>query len=162
MDNEGKEAVKKESKLLALEMTYHWSRTLYDWYIQQFAISESKSGERIIWPIVLDADDIMLEPKVVVKYAKVIGLDPTKLKFSWSPKNKEELDKMWSVERRMLLTISASAGIVEGKTSRGVVIDEEVGKWKAEFGEEEGSKIERWVKNDMDDYEYLKTRRLRA
>jgi hypothetical protein len=30
VDNEGKENVKNETNLQALEMTYHWSRTLYD------------------------------------------------------------------------------------------------------------------------------------
>jgi hypothetical protein len=104
----------------------------------------------------------MVEAEVVLKYAKIIGLDPAKLKFSWSPKSKEELDKIHPVEKRMLSTISASAGIVEGKTSRGVDINEEVKKWKVEFGDEEGGKTEKWVRDAMPDYEYLKARRLRA
>jgi hypothetical protein len=134
--NEGKEAVKNKTNLQALEMTYHWTRTLYDWYTQDFQTSETKSSKDIIWPIVLEADDIMLEPELVLKYAKIIGLNPTKLKFSWTPKRKEELDKLWDVERRMLSTISASAGIVKGKTASGIVIEEEVAKWMVEFGEQ--------------------------
>jgi hypothetical protein len=84
------------------------------------------------------------------------------LKFSWTPKRKEELDKLWDVERRMLSTISASTDIVEGKTASGIVIDDEVAKWKGEFGEDEGAKIERWVRDAMWDYEYLKARRLKT
>ena len=61
----------------------------------------------------------------------------------------------------MASTISSSAGIVEGKTSKGLVLDEEGRKWKVEFGEEEGSKIEKWVRDAMPDYEYLKDKRLR-
>ena len=160
VDNEGEEAVKNEANLQALEMTYHWTRTLYDWYTQHFQKPETGSSGDSIWPIILEADDIMLEPELVVKYAKIIGLDPTKLKFSWTPKRKEELDKLWDVERRMLSTISASAGILEGKTANGIVIDDEVVKWKVEFGEDEGAKIERWVRGAMMDYEYLKARRL--
>ena len=135
-------------------------RTLYDWYSQHFQNPETGSSGGSIWPIVLEADDIMLEPELVVKYAKIIGLDHTKLKFSWTPKRKEELDKLWDVERRMLSTISASAGILEGKTANGIVIDDEVMKWKIEFGEDEGAKIERWVRGAMMDYEFLKARRL--
>jgi hypothetical protein len=161
VDNEGKEAVKKEANLQALEMTFHWTRTLYDWYTQYFQTSEIKSSKDIIWPILLEADDIMLEPKLVFEYAKIIGLDPTKLKFSWTPKRKEELDKLWDVEKRMLSTISASAGILEGKTASGIVIDDEVVKWKGEFGEDEGAKIERWVRGAMMDYAYLKARRFK-
>ncbi|KAE9367517.1 hypothetical protein N431DRAFT_561474 [Stipitochalara longipes BDJ] len=160
VDNNGKESVKNESKMLALEMTMHWTRTLYEWYRQQFAATKDMSSDEI-WPIIIDADDIMFGPEVVLKYAKIIGLDSKKLKFSWTPKSKEELDKMWDVERRMLSTISASAGIVEGKTSKGLDVDEETKKWKVEFGEVEGTRIEKWVRDAMPDYEYLKSRRLR-
>lgn len=159
-DNNQKESVMDDEQLLALEMTMYWTRTLYDWYTQHFPRHESSSTD-VDWPIILDADDIMLEPEVVLKYAKIIGLDPGKLKFQWSAKSKEELDKMWNVERRMLSTISSSTGIVEGKTSKGLVLEEEVQKWKVEFGEEEGGKIERWVRDAMPDYEYLKAKRLR-
>jgi hypothetical protein len=130
VDNEGKDAVKNEANLQALEMTYHWTCKLYHWYSQHFQTSETKSSKGIVWPIVLDADDIMLEPELVFKYAKIIGLDPAKLKFSWTPKRKEELDKLCDVEKRMLSTISASSGIVEGKIASGIVIDDEVVKWK--------------------------------
>jgi hypothetical protein len=50
---------------------------------------------------------------------------------------------------------------VEGKIASGIVIDDEVVKWKGEFGEDEGVKIERWVRGAMRDYEYLKARRLK-
>jgi hypothetical protein len=160
VDNNGKENVKEDEKLLTLEMTMYWTRTLYDWYTHHLYTSEHVSTE-VSWPIILDADDIMLEPEVVLKYAKIVGLDPEKLRFEWNAKSKKDLDKMWNVERRMLSTISNSTGIVEGKTSMGLVVEEEVRKWKTEFGEEEGGKIERWVMEAMPDYEYLKAKRLK-
>ena len=61
----------------------------------------------------------------------------------------------------MLSTLSASTGIVEGKTSNDLDIDKEVKKWKVEFEEEGGAHIEKWVRDAMPDYEYLKSRRLR-
>jgi hypothetical protein len=45
--------------------------------------------ERVTWPIVLDADDGMLEPEVLRECATVIGLKEEKLKFCWRPKSEE-------------------------------------------------------------------------
>jgi hypothetical protein len=134
VNNEGKEKVKNETNLQRLEMTYHWSRTLYDWYTEQFAHSEKERSLGVAWPIILDADDIMLGPEVVMKYAKIVCLYPEKLKFSWSPKSKQEMDKVHSVERRILSTISASGGIMEGKTSKGIDMDRRwgTGRWNLE------------------------------
>jgi hypothetical protein len=150
-DLHGAEAAKNEA-YHAIEMTMHWSRTLYDWYTKQHTTFSP-------WPIILDADDIMLNPDLVRRYSQIIGLDPSKLRFEWSPTSEEELEKMGRARRRMVSTISASAGIVEGKTGVGIDIDVEAGKWKEEFGEEEGARIERWVRDAMGDYEYMRERR---
>jgi hypothetical protein len=72
--------VKNDAKLLALVVMMHWTWTLHDWCAQQFAKSEEKDSD-VAWPIVPDADDIMLEPDIVLRYAKIIGLDPAKLKI---------------------------------------------------------------------------------
>jgi hypothetical protein len=37
-----------------------------------------------------------------------------------------------------------------------------VGKWKEEFGGLVGRKMEEWVKGAMEDYEFLRERRLRG
>jgi hypothetical protein len=133
-------------------MTMHWSRTLYDWYTTQPTASSHQ-------PIILDADDIMLNSDLVCRNSQTLGLDPSKLRFEWTPTGKEELEKMGRAKRRMVSTISASGGIVEGKTGMGIDIDVEAGKWKEEFGEDEGVRIESWVRNAMDDYEYMRERR---
>jgi hypothetical protein len=104
----------------------------------------------------------MTNPTIVAKYAQLIGLDPERLKFQWKPAGEDELAKLGPEARRMKSTISASGGIVEGKTSVGIDIDVEAGKWKKEFGEVEGAKIERWVRAAMGDYEYLRERRLKV
>ncbi len=161
VDLEGPEVAETESPVIALEMTMHWSRTLYDWYTQQLNPSHTDFDSDVTWPVVLDADDIMTESEVVLRYSKIVGLDPAKLKFSWAAASKEELDKMSKPENRMKSTILGSAGIVEGKTSTGLEIDEEARKWRVEFGEEKGAKIEKWVRAAMPDYEFMKAKRLR-
>ncbi|KAH8682788.1 hypothetical protein BGZ60DRAFT_398738 [Tricladium varicosporioides] len=143
------------------EMTMHWSRTLYDWYCQRLELIGRANPRNKTWPIILDADDIMLDQSIVIQYAERIGLNPDKLRFSWDSMANEEVEKMWKVEKRMKSTIIASSGIVEGKTAQNINIEEEAKKWKVEFGEEEGEKIERWVRAALHDYEYLKARRFR-
>jgi hypothetical protein len=104
----------------------------------------------------------MLKPEVVVKFSKLLGLDPTKLKFEWQPATDVELGKSNEMARRMLSTLMASSGIMAEKTSSNVDIDTEAKKWKAEFGEEISGHLERLVRAAMPDYEYLKERRLKA
>jgi hypothetical protein len=160
VDLQGADATRTEA-YHKVEMTMHWSRTLFDWYAEHLSTSHPDSDPDVSWPIILDADDIMLEPEVVRRYSDILGLDQSKLKFSWQPASTEALDKMSKAEKRMRSTIAASAGIVKDKTSIGLDIAEEAAKWKIEFGEQEGQRIENWVRAAMPDYEYMRGKRLR-
>jgi hypothetical protein len=155
----GAEAAQNEAYHV-IEMTMHWSRALYDWYTAQKTISSQTTPSP--WPIILDADDIMREPDTVRRYSQILGLDPEKLRFEWAPADESELKKMGGVERRMRSTIAASGSIIQGKTAEGIDINLEATKWKKEFGEEEGRKIEEWVRKAMPDYEYMREKRLRV
>lgn len=151
LDIEGLECTKKEWKFRNMQLTMKWSRNLYDWYCSQ------KTEE----PIVLDADDIMTNRSIMVKYAKMIGADPTKLKFSW---NMDKIERDWGeltpAWRRMSSTLRSSSGILEGKTSSGLIVEEEVAKWKEEFGDEIAGILETLVKDALPHYEYMKSKQL--
>jgi hypothetical protein len=99
----------------SIEMTMHWSRALFEWYTNHVSFPTSDSGTDFRWPIILEADDIMLEPNLVRRYSDILGLDQNNLLFSWQPARTEG----------MRSTIVASEGIVEGKTSVGLDIAEE-------------------------------------
>ncbi|KAF2810312.1 uncharacterized protein BDZ99DRAFT_570901 [Mytilinidion resinicola] len=159
VDNEGAEAARSQHAVNQVEMSVHWSRALYDWYTHQ--PEESGSNDDATWPVILDADDVIEDPDLVRKYSRMVGLDPSRLKFAWASASEDELNKMDDMARRMTSTLDASTAIVSGKTSIGLDIDEEAKKWKVEFGEEEGERIERLVRAAMPDYEYMKARRLR-
>ncbi|KAI8628352.1 hypothetical protein F5Y19DRAFT_476756 [Xylariaceae sp. FL1651] len=148
---DGKRRSKKEP--YEAETTMKWVRTLYDFYLGHF-------GEGGEWPVVLDADDVMMYPELVVKYAELVGLDSSNLKFSWDKASQDKLDKLRSSEKRMLSSILASSGVDKGKVAGSIDIDKEAEKWKSEFGEDGGSKLERWVRDAMPDYEYLRSKRL--
>lgn len=159
-DNEEIEQKGKEE--LAMKTTFHWTRSLYDWYHQHLSKSKSELDGEVTWPIVLDADDVMLEPAVIVHFCEIVGLDPSKLRFEWSPASKEDLEGLQSdVVRRMLSTLSASEGVMKGKASTNIDIDSEARQWREEFGEVEGEKVESWVRDAMPDYDFLKSKRLR-
>jgi hypothetical protein len=113
------------------------------------------------WPIVLDADDIIVSPNVVRRYAEILGFDASRLKSEWNAATPEQLSKMGPTERRMRSTIDASTGIVKDKVAGDVDIEQEARKWRKEFGAEMGEEMEEWVRKAMPDYEHLRARRLR-
>lgn len=165
IDNEGAEAASAQQAVNKVEMSVHWSRTLYDWYSQQQAIGMNSSdvvNGDAKWPIILDADDIIEDPLLIHEYSRIVGLDDTCLKFTWAPASEDELNEMGSMARRMTSTLDASTTIVPGKTATRLNIDEEAKKWRVEFGMEEGDRIEVLVRAAMPDYEYMKRRRLRS
>jgi hypothetical protein len=62
----------------------------------------------------------------------------------------------------MYETLLSSEGIDAGKVAGDVDLDEQATKWRWEFGETTGRRLEMLVRDAMPDYEYLKARRLRA
>lgn len=153
-----------KDRWLSIFMTLHWSRRLYDWYTTLYSNETEHTSdpqETATWPIILDADDIISEPRIVERLAGIIGMDVTQLKFSWAPATAEEIEKLSPLARRMLSTLSASDGIQEHNSAAHIDIDEETKKWREEFGESKGQKLEEWVRAAMPDYEFLKDRRMR-
>ncbi|KAI1343679.1 hypothetical protein F5Y15DRAFT_174139 [Xylariaceae sp. FL0016] len=140
-----------------VETTMQWVRSLYDFYAAYFAAQGEPS-----WPLVIDADDVMNRPEVVAKYAATVGLDPAKLRYSWDKATPEQLGKMNKAEQRMLSSISDSVGVDKSKLAGSIDLDVEAAKWRTEFGEEGGRKLEKWVRDAMPDYEFLYAKRITA
>ncbi|KAI3317054.1 hypothetical protein HD806DRAFT_515915 [Xylariaceae sp. AK1471] len=147
----GKGRSKKEP--YEVETTLKFVRALHDFYLNHF-------GKASQWPIVIDADDVMMYPELVIKYAELTGLDPDKLRFTWEKTSQEMLDKLPPPQKIMFSVFNASTGVDKGKIAGNINIDTEAEKWRIEFGEEGGRKLERWVRDAMPDYEYLRSRRL--
>jgi hypothetical protein len=157
--------MKSIENYLLLFMTLQWSRRLYDLATQIHERSgngATEDSETPAWPILLDADDVISNPLVVQKFAAIMGMDPTKVQSTWSPISKEEGEKMTKTAQRMLSTLNASNGIMQEKSSANIDVATEAKKWKEEFGEEGAQKLEKWVRAAMDDYMYLRERRLRV
>ncbi|KAM0345013.1 hypothetical protein ACHAPU_006896 [Fusarium lateritium] len=139
---------------MATEVTLRWQRTLYEFYAEHFA------GDSV-WPIVIDADDVMTCPPLVSKYARLSGLDESKVRYSWDKANEQQLNEMNSGVKRMLSSINASTTIDQSKVAGNMDINQEAIKWASEFGEEGGRNLERWVRDALVDYNFLHSKRLR-
>lgn len=144
-------------------MTLRWTRMLYGWYVRYYArdaVSDAGGGAQ--WPIVLDADDIMSNPKLVEKYCVCLGMDPRKLLFSWRQATDEELSHMDSATKRYLGTLLDSDGIRTDKIGGDIDINKQADTWRMEFGTRAGETMKQLVNNAMPDYEFLRANRLIA
>ncbi|KAF7128510.1 hypothetical protein CNMCM5793_003298 [Aspergillus hiratsukae] len=152
---------------LATNMTLNWTRMLYDWCLEQ----PGPTGK----PLVVDAQDVIHNPQVVVRYCEETGLDRDAVQFEWESKQ-EPLDlKALSLESRkiepdggfgkageriMLSTLMDSTGIIKDNTPTAVDITAETRQWKKEFGDEVATMLEKMVRDAMPHYEYLRSRRI--
>ncbi|CEJ92240.1 hypothetical protein VHEMI07902 [[Torrubiella] hemipterigena] len=164
LELEGRDDDDDELKVLGQHcMTLRWTRMLYIWYKQTSKMQHPWPYEQdnVEWPVVLDADDVINSPALVQEYAEMLGLDPTKLAFSWTPATKAELSQMDTATKRYLDTLLGSGKIMKDKTSDNVDISTQVEKWTAEFGKAAAMRIEQLVREAMPDYEMLGANRLR-
>jgi hypothetical protein len=115
---------------LAEKCTLRWTRNLYDWYTATWA----KLGVGQNPPIILDADDILNNPDLILRFCELVGLDPTKVRFKWEAINKQDLANGDPIRQHSRATLFTSSGITKGKTFHGLSVDGEAAKWRDEFG----------------------------
>ncbi|PGH27930.1 hypothetical protein AJ80_00480 [Polytolypa hystricis UAMH7299] len=152
------------------DMTLYWARSHYDYFADHFNKTtqipggeddDEKKEDSIKWPLVIDADDIITEPEVVTRLAEITNLDISKVKFSWDETGEGEKSQQAAWMTRMKDTLQASTGILRNKAATNIDISEEAKKWKVEFGGKYGELMEKWVRDAMPDYEFLRCKRLR-
>jgi hypothetical protein len=135
-----------------MERSSIWIRSLFDFY------EAHQPGREP--PLVLDADDMMTSPELMIKYVKLAGLNPDKLRFSWEKASPEVISKQSTLAQRMLSSLNASDKVNLDKVGGDLDIDAEAQKWRAEFGDVDASKLENWVRAAMPDYEYMRSKRV--
>ena len=127
-----------------------WSRLLYDWYL-------SKGVE----PIVADSDDYMTRQGFMRELCIATGLSPDHVTYSWPKASEDELSQMPQLVAGIKKTLLGSDGVITGMDARNIRLEDEVRKWKDEFGEETAVFLKELVNRAMPHYEYLHERRLR-
>lgn len=138
----------------ARDLARHWQRALYDFYDKEIYDKDSD------WPIILDADDIMIYPELLAKYARIVGFNEEKLIFSWDKATEEEVNRLPPQSQVAVSYLNASNKVDLNKVAGDIDIAQEAAKWREEFGEEDGAEIERLVQACMPDYEYMRSKRL--
>lgn len=131
--------------------TYHWTRSLYDCYRQSFGVHG----------VVIDTDDVLRNPSLLVNVTKSVGLEHSKLKFTWTAAcSPEEIaaksaDDLQHLE--LMDTLDRSTGILKEDIRSSTDLDEEKVKWTEEFGDEGAQDLVKWVTAAMDDFKYLES-----
>jgi hypothetical protein len=149
------EGFNREVKELGpVERSLIWQRKLLEFY------EKSHRDGRGDEPLVLDADDMMTSQGLMVKYAKVAGLDPEKLLFSWEKTPQEVVNSMPPFVQHMLGSLNSSEKVDLSKVGGDIDVSQEAVKWRDEFGDEHGRKLEKYVRAAIDDYEYMRSKRL--
>lgn len=142
---------------LTSAMTLRWTRHLYDWYINLWEYLTLNNTKRAK-PIVLDAEDMLSDPQILIRFCDVVGLDSKKLRFNWDPPNSTELQQTDPLTKKMNATLLSSSGVIKGKKADDLNLEYEIENWKAEFGEYGGLRLAKWVQTAMPDYEYLRSK----
>jgi len=143
---------------LAPGCTLAYTRSLYEFFSSRNHTQQP--------PILLAASDIInpnTSPALLSHYCNLIGLDATKLTYTWSAATSADLEKMPDVAVLMTKSLQASQGVLREKGGdEDVDVDVEVAKWKEEFGVERAGVLEVWCRESLGDWEWLWERRLRV
>jgi hypothetical protein len=110
-----------------------------------------------IQPIVVDADDFIEFPEVVIpKLCEILGMDGEGVRIEWAAMDEGEREGMQGLRRRFLSTLIESTGVLKGKSSRGVDLGRKREEWEGEFGVEGAEWLGGRVQGAMGDYEFLR------
>ncbi|XPT03014.1 hypothetical protein M3J09_012117 [Ascochyta lentis] len=144
-ENKAMGPIRPRQLVIAATFTLRHSRDLYDWY---------SNHENATRPQVIDADDIMNNKAAVRHVCVETGMDPDAVQYEWE--TRKEADPLKAV---FLSTINASKSVIPSLAARGLDFETEKKKWKAEFGDEDGEDLAKFVHDAMPDYNYLLSRR---
>ncbi|KAE8402842.1 hypothetical protein BDV37DRAFT_272560 [Aspergillus pseudonomiae] len=154
--------------LMELNATLRWTRLLYDWCCQHQGEANIGCARDTRYPLVLDAQDIIHHPDILARYCKLIGLNPTYLRSEWDVPNQKvengttKKTSHRSPEKVMKSTLENSSHVLKNRTPIIVDIGVERKGWDQEFGIDFGEQMEKWVREAMPDYNYLRARRLQV
>jgi hypothetical protein len=134
--------------MFAAFLTLRPSRALFEWYANHPAA---------LPPKVIDADDIMNDKEAVRQLCLDIDFDPDAVQYEWETRQEDD-----PMKAPFVSTIYSSKGIKPGLEARCLDIEAEKVKWIAEFGDEDGEIMAKYVYDAMPDYEYLLEHRVRG
>lgn len=127
-----------------------WQRGRYDWNV----------GHGIT-PLMVEAEDYTASPEFGQHLAKRAGLSPGSCVIEWEAPTVEEMSKMDQTYVKVQQTLLKPTGSVSGKIRRDVLVEEEIEKWREEFGVEEANSVIEIFTQPIGHYQYLVKLKLR-
>ncbi|KAF5614826.1 sulfotransferase family domain protein [Fusarium sp. NRRL 25303] len=134
----------------AFYTTYQYSRQLYDWFL--FNVGESSK------PIVVDADDILDGSPTIKKLCNSLGMDEQHILYKWDTIKAPE--NAGCRELKFMSEYWNSTSIDSSKSSQGINLDVVYRRWADDFGAETAGKLKGIVQESMEDYDYLKSKKI--
>lgn len=134
----------------ALSYTLVPQTEIYKWYTQHTSIS----------PIVLDADDLIDDPRVLEKVCERLGMRAGDVRREWEVMGGEIVEGLGERKKVFLGTFIGSEGVLRGKSWRGVDLGVEMREWEGEFGREGMEWLVERVEEAMGDYKFLRSVRV--
>lgn len=136
--------------------SFLWQREIFDFF--------TTNG---ITPIVVESEDFMISPEFVKKICSEAGMDPKAAIFSWPKATEEELATMSPRYKQLVWSLLNSSGLDPKFAERAGGekewnLEEEVKKWKKEYGDEVGELLKQEAYASLVHYEYLRTKKLRS
>lgn len=137
-------------------------RKLLEWYdanVPKDVQLHSPARPGPFAPIVLDCDDLLEDNRAVIEEVCArCNFDPAKVIDQWDEQApREDLGVM---SKSFLKDLNESKGVDKSKSSKGVNMDQKHKEWTEKWGVEAADYLKKCAENAMDDYEYMKSRRL--
>ncbi|PPJ55982.1 hypothetical protein CBER1_03564 [Cercospora berteroae] len=152
------QAAEKSHTGISLVTNLRWQRQIYEFY-----------NFHNINRLVVESSSYQTSPTFVRKICTLAGLDPEAAVFEWDAMPEGEQERLDPQVRYLMKTLNDSTGLRVELAKRGggedgeEDVDLEVleGEWKREFGEEAAGFIRREVEKGLEDYRFLRERRVR-
>lgn len=137
-------------EILLLSCTLRWSRMLYEWFLHH--------GAPRTKPLIIDAQDFMRGKAIVEELCREADLSADAVIDQWPKATEEELHSMPPFVAELKKDILGSEGLIPRSATRDVVLEQEEGNWKSEFGEEVATLLNDLVRRTMPDYDFLRSK----
>lgn len=140
---------------------FGYSRRLYDWYITACAEKSNKSKNNGPYePIIVDCDDILDGSTTINKLCKLCNLDPEQIEYQWDKREMTDDESTNAIFKSYVCGLWNSTSIDKSKSGKNLDLEEKRQQWEVEFGKHVADWLYQFVENSMEDYVYLKDRKI--
>jgi hypothetical protein len=143
--------------------SYRCDRLMYDWYVNRLKghskDTDSSAGD-VAWPLVVDSQDLLNKKSTIAKLCIALDLEPEQVRYNWDSMPEGQIEKQNIITKVFRSSIQGSTRVLADKTPQKVDVAAEYAKWVTEFGPEPANLLKKQVDSAMDDYEYLRSKRM--